>query len=146
MFVSESSVDAAFLETWPSGSSSDYVASVVTQGLQRWGVDISRMQIVFSYDGLGRWDNLALPGNFEFLHEAVGSVVRIETTSGEFGSGGEIIGRIDSVVATAVPLPSPSYLLASALSLLAVSGKSRRNQRRFCRLQHSTVVQDIVYF
>lgn len=129
VFVSESSVDSAFLGIWPSGFSSDYVVSVVSQGLQRWGANIWRTQIVFSYDGLGIWNNLELPGAFDFLHNAVGGVIRLETLGGELGSG-VIIGRIDSIAATTVPLNSPTYLLASALSWLAFRSKQRRKLPR----------------
>ncbi len=115
--VSESVVDPAFLDFWPSGFASDYVASVVSSGLRRWEFDIGRTQIVFDYDGRGRWNEFALPGDYPFLDNALGSVIRME----DFISGGVIIGRIDAVTASTVPLPSNLLLLVSALPLLAAA-------------------------
>jgi len=125
VFVSESAVDPAFLELWPSGFSSGYIASIGSSGLQRWSVDVQLMQFGFSYDGLGKWNNLDLPGDFDFLHNVVENAVLIRISD-----AGVIIGRIESVVARAVPLVSPVNLLVSALSMLAIRVKVRRNCAR----------------
>lgn len=126
VFVSESVIDPLFLSTWPSGFSSDYVANVLSPRDPHWSVELIRTQLVFSYDGLGIWNQLALPGDFNFLDNAVASAIIFETFDEEFGSGGVIIGRIDSVVATPVPVPSSILLLAPAVASLVTRRRLHR--------------------
>ncbi|MCC6707003.1 MAG: hypothetical protein IT492_05485 [Gammaproteobacteria bacterium] len=117
--VSESVIDPPLLPIWPSGFSSDYVASVATVIPDHWGTTVVRTQIVFTYDGLGKWNNFALPGDYPFLDNALGGVLRMEA------SDGEIIGRIDTLVASTVPLPSSFVLLAAPFAMLAARRRKR---------------------
>ena len=121
--VSESVIDPPFLSIWPSGFSSDYVASVATVIPDHWGTTVVRTQVVFTYDGLGKWNNFALPGDYPFLDNALGGVLRMEA------SDGEIIGRIDTLVVSTVPLPSSFVTLAAPLAMTLATVAMHRRRR-----------------
>ena len=126
VFVSESVIDPAFAETWPSGFSSDYVISAASPNLPRWNTEVFRYRIAFSYDGLGVWNALALRDPFDFMHQAAVAGLIIDTAGGEFGGNGEIHGRIDSVASAPAPVPLPASLGLGGAGLLVLACRGRR--------------------
>jgi len=126
LLIAENEIDPPFPQIWPSGFSSDYVATSNNAGeIPLWGTAVTRFQVLFSYDGLGVWDNFRIPGPFDFLENLADGGLAIDTLGTAPGSGVNIFGRIDTVVPTPVPLPASALLFG--MSLVWLSG-SRLSQ------------------
>ena len=126
LFISESEIFPPLIQHYPSGYSSDYSAtSLLIPDLDVWGTTVRRFAVSFSYDGRGIWDNFSIPTDFEFLSNPVSALIAIDTSGTGPGSGVRIFGNVTSVVATPIPVPPVTVLLA--LSLLTMTG--RRDKR-----------------
>ncbi len=125
LLIAENEVDPPHPQIWPSGFSSDYVATSNNAGeIPLWGTTVTRYQVLFSYDGLGVWDEFRIPGPFDFLENLADGGLAIDTLGTGPGSGVNIFGRIDTIVPTPVPLPASALLFGIPLVWLFRSRSS----------------------
>ncbi len=117
-----------FTDIWMSGYSSDYTVSGPTfddddepllGALRVWRIDIS-----FSHDGNDLWVDFALPQDAAFFPAMdVATVMHLLT------SFGDVIGDIDSLSATPVPLPPMFPIFSVGIWLVLARGSKGRKDR-----------------
>lgn len=116
--IGEIAVHESLRAFWPSGYASDYVVtSFAIPDLPRWGTSIWRFGVLFSYDGLGIWNEFSLPTGFAFLESPVMRSIHIDTIGTHPGSGVDIFGKINTISVSEVPL-APASLFFGAPSLI----------------------------